>query len=317
MEKHMKSFLFFLIVWTTTTVYAQDAMVSAADEPVKLAGGNGEFYMAPKYSPDGSRIAFTSAQYRGLYVLDIAGNSIGQVTDEMGAGFGFLWSGDSGSLVGRVSKYEGPGRLSAVKIFDLDDGQEHIVVDYRRNLSGVPQWSETGDAVVMYSRGRMEIFNTTIHSRDRGDDTVIQDDIPHVVAGTVPAMDIETLDPFPGETYLSAVTSPTNNRIVFGVMGGNMYVVNTDGSELTDLGRGFRPQWSPGGDYIVYMISEDDGHNYTASDIYAVRYDGTGHVRLTDDANRLFMNPSWSPDGSWIVFNDMNDGAIYILEIAK
>jgi Tol biopolymer transport system component len=313
----MKKMLLSILIILTTSVNSQDGVLRAVGEPIKIAGGEGEFYMAPAFAPDGSRIAFTSVQYTGLYILELETNTIDRISDEMGAGFGYLWSDDSESIVARVSKYDGPRRLSAIKIFDIGERREHTILEYQIGVSGLPRWSETGDAVILYSREGIEIIPAVRDNRDRGTETEPQPELPAIVPGAFPAHDLQSIDPFPGEVYLSAVTSPDSRRIAFTVMGGDMFTVNTDGSGLTNLGRGYRPQWSPDSEYLVYMISEDDGYNYTASDIYAVKYDGTGRVQLTDDVNRLFMNPAWSPDGSRIVMHEMNNGEIYLLEVAQ
>ena len=68
---------------------------------------------------------------------------------------------------------------------------------------------------------------------------------------------------------------PIKLKMVFEVMGGNMFVVNIDGSNLTDLGKGNRPKWSSDSKKIIYMIAEDNGHEFTASDIYTINADGT------------------------------------------
>ena len=58
-----------------------------------------------------------------------------------------------------------------------------------------------------------------------------------------------------------------------------MFVVNIDGSNLTDLGKGNRPKWSSDSKKIIYMITEDNGHEFTASDIYTINADGTGRAK--------------------------------------
>ncbi len=302
---------------TAGSVLAQGEQLSVVGEPEVLIQEEGEFFMAPRWSPDGTMIAFTHSRYHGLYVYHIADGSIEQISDEESAGFGFSWSEDSRSILARVSSYEGVRRLTAIKIFDIAGKEEEIVLDYRTGVSGIPQWTESEEAVVLYSRGQTHLLQRSGNDLEPQDRMEMQTEPLHIRPGIMPARDIESIDPFPGEQYLNAVSSPDKQRIVFEVMGGDMYVVNTDGTGLTNLGRGDRPQWSPDGDYIVYMITEDDGHNYTASDIYTIRTDGTGQVRLTDSPANLFMNPSWSPDDSRIVFNDMNDGNIYILEVLR
>jgi Tol biopolymer transport system component len=55
---------------------------------------------------------------------------------------------------------------------------------------------------------------------------------------------------------------------------------------------GTLPNWSPNGDYIVFV---------KAAQIHKVRADGSGTQPLTTRGGNAF--PSWSPDGKWIVFD--------------
>ena len=96
-----------------------------------------------------------------------------------------------------------------------------------------------------------------------------------------------------------------------------MCVMHADGSGYRQLDVGHRPQWSPDGEYLLYMITRDDGHSYTGSDIYCIRADGTDKTALTSTPDLLEMNPSWAPDGNAIAYDEINQGAIYILPVQK
>ena len=111
--------------------------------------------------------------------------------------------------------------------------------------------------------------------------------------------------------------SPDGSKLAFEAFGGDMYVMNSDGTGLTDLGVGYRPKWSPDGEYLAYMITEDDGHRFTGSDIYTVRIDGSERNNLTNTNDIIEMNPSWSSDGNQIAFDTYNDGSIYIVQVEK
>ena len=115
--------------------------------------------------------------------------------------------------------------------------------------------------------------------------------------------------------YINVAVSPNGNKIVFEIVGGNFFVVNSDGTNLIDLGKGNRPKWSIDSNKIIYMITEDDGHDFTASDIYVIYSDGTRKNNLTKTKDLIEMNPCFAPDGKSIVFDVVNDGSIYLMNI--
>ena len=51
----------------------------------------------------------------------------------------------------------------------------------------------------------------------------------------------------------------------------------------------------------------------TDSDIYVSSTDGAVTVPLTETSDALEMNPSWSPDGKSLAFDDR--GTIYLLPL--
>jgi Tol biopolymer transport system component len=118
----------------------------------------------------------------------------------------------------------------------------------------------------------------------------------------------------PGQP-LNVEPSPDGRRVAFEVLGGNLFVISIDGAAPVDLGSGHRPQWSPDGEWVVFMKTEDDGHVTTASDLFAARADGSSMVRLTASPDALEMNPSWSPDGRRIAFDE--GGAIYVMRVSN
>ena len=139
---------------------------------------------------------------------------------------------------------------------------------------------------------------------------------PVSVTTAVPATAaVRTLAPLGDAELLNVTPSPDGSRVAFEAYGGGLYVMDADGSDVVALGAGSRPSWSPDGAWVVVMVSEDDGHDYTASDLVAVRADGSARVALTTTPGRLEMNPSWSPDGRAVAFDDGD--ALYLLPLAE
>jgi Tol biopolymer transport system component len=103
-----------------------------------------------------------------------------------------------------------------------------------------------------------------------------------------------------------------------------IYVVNTDGSARNLIVRGVEDHttfsWSPDGRRLAFS-----GGHKRADEIFVVNADGSGVVRLTQPPNTRKRtqydwseNPSWSPDGSRIVFDGARletegSGHVYVM----
>ncbi len=114
----------------------------------------------------------------------------------------------------------------------------------------------------------------------------------------------------PGATISAVEWSPDGRRfgttLVGSVSNRDIYVVNSDGSNLTQLTdhryAEANPTWSPDGSRIAYTRM-DNGFE----DIFVMKADGSGQVNLTNHraTDRV---PHWSPDGTRIAFYSDRDG---------
>jgi TolB protein len=89
----------------------------------------------------------------------------------------------------------------------------------------------------------------------------------------------------------------------------DVYVMSSDGSGVTRLtsspGFDVAPAWSPDGSKIVFASDRDNiviGPAAVATKIYVMNADGSAQTRITDGTT-VDANPSWSPDGTQIVFS--------------
>lgn len=128
---------------------------------------------------------------------------------------------------------------------------------------------------------------------------------------------------YPTVAYIYPAWSPDGSKIAFvNIINPtedwdymDIFVMDIDGGNVTQLtdtpnGTEWIPAWSPDGTKVVYDFTRK-GKN---GDIYIINVDGSNRQRLTKDpANDT--NPSFSPDGTQILFTSHRDGdnEIYVM----
>ncbi|OGU70139.1 MAG: hypothetical protein A2V93_05785 [Ignavibacteria bacterium RBG_16_34_14] len=314
----MKKIFYIYLLLCTSFIIPVNAQSLKNPNVEKLFGEVGQIFMSPVWSPNGSMIAFTSSGYKGIWIINLKNKNVKQITNETAAGFALKWSDDSKSILTRVARYEGVRRYNAVKIFNVETGETNQLTDYRTMMPGLPDFALADEKVIMYGKDKLEIFDSGIEAESNkklnSSQKIVYLRDDKIAVEDITTSQLEIFEPVKGERVLNLQVSPDGNKVAFEIIGGDMYIMNVDGTGLTDLGKGYRPKWSPDNRYIVYMITEDDGHQILSSDIYTIRIDGTEKINLTNTDNKLEMNPDWSPDGRSIVFDILDEGAIYIMQ---
>lgn len=317
MQKLRSSLLFIISVLYIQFAVAQPKTLG---NPELLIPASERKFQSPKWSPDGNKIAFTSARYVGVWIADANGENIRQLTDE-NSGYGFSWSPDSKSILARVNVTENRRRNHAVKIYHVNGDEPDQITDFRSEMSALPKWASFGEKVVLIENFEIESFNSgkevEARFKQNPDQSFYILNTHSIAKGKIPANTTEDISPFKDAMYLNLTVSPDGQKLAFEVYGGDLYVMNVDGSNLISLGRANRPSWSPDSQYIAASISQDDGHSYQSSDLYAFKADGSESVNLTEDTDLIAMNPAWSPQGDKIAFDAIDEGAIYVLNIKR
>lgn len=272
----------------------------------------------PVWSPDGARIAFSSRRSgkSELYVIDA------DARNERRLGFGDspAWSPVAAKLAFTRERTDGRAEVVTVN----EDGSGEVVV----GLGSGPQWSPSGSelafvrelpgdhaAVVAADEG-----GTTERVLYKGDASAPPRWSPdgRSIAFTVSAVDDSQtyIVPAKGGTPRavgrgalhsgSTNWSPDGTKIAVGTRGGQIYVLNADGSgqvRLTDGAFDLAPTWSPDGQRIAFVRGyyDTESDSLTNRRIWVMKADGSDPRRLTR-SRRAEWGPQWSPDGAQIVF---------------
>ena len=103
----MKKIFYTCSLLLTSLIISINAQAIKVPGSEKLVSEDGKVFMSPVWSPDGSMIAFTEQNYKGIYVLNLQDNSIKQITNEPAAGFIIKWSQNSEYILTRAAQFEG------------------------------------------------------------------------------------------------------------------------------------------------------------------------------------------------------------------
>ncbi|QNO26810.1 PD40 domain-containing protein [Sphingopyxis sp. OPL5] len=100
-------------------------------------------------------------------------------------------------------------------------------------------------------------------------------------------------------SWMNVDVAPDGRTIAFDLLG-DIYTMPIEGGTPTRIAEGLayehQPRFSPDGGRIAFVSDRGGGDN-----IWLMNRDGSGKVQLSKEDFRLLNQPSWSPDGQFIV----------------
>jgi Tol biopolymer transport system component len=313
----------------------------------QITSGHGDD-REPRFSPDGSRIAFASDRaFNGSYDIwsvEVANGKLTQWTSAPADEYEPAWSPD-GSEIAFVSGTGANGTtIQAVN----STGALHTVCTVASGAHlDSPAWSPDGKRVAYTQVGAGKSSLMVDGSRIGTDDDVFPfpatwlsgDRILYTGNGKIQVTSLETgvttevpfeasfalerpaytrkhfdLDSTAGETVkgiVSPVLSPNGNQIVFEALN-QLWLMEIGGKPrplTSDRYYKEDPAWSPDGKHIAYSSDKFGTENIYILDL------STGAEKLvTASANRAQVGAAWSPDGKKLAFQDQA-GMTYVLDL--
>lgn len=255
-----------------------------------------------RFSPDGSKLYLTSQSYNGIWEYTFETRVTRKITADPGSGYAFALSADGTTLSYRRSIDGNHPR---------DRKQEILSVDLRTGVTRKLGSARTLSAPTFQDSRTVFLEGSTLRNAPPKNAEVALLGIDNQKIALLVGGERKTLDPFENGSYIWPALSPDGKRLAAYGMDRGAFVCEIHGSAIVRLGRADRPVWTRDGDWLVFFKEENDGHEITGSDLYAIHGDGTERTRLTFTPDRIELDPFCSPVDDRIVCRTL-DGKILV-----
>ncbi|MBW1885186.1 MAG: PD40 domain-containing protein [Deltaproteobacteria bacterium] len=247
----------------------------------------------PNWSPNGHRIAYWGLEVgqgqRDLWTIPATGGEPVRVTNDEAIDFSPVWSPD-GSWI-----YFASTRGGSMAIW-------RVAVDEQSGTTrGEPQPITTGGltepGMLSLSADGSKLLYTATATRGTIFAAAFDPDTLQLASDPVALVE--------GSRRIhQAEVSHDGTRLVYRTGGAqqDLYVTSVDdGREqqiTNDAAKDWAPRWSPADDRIAYYSNQNGFY-----EVWVVQPDGTRPTRLTDIPDDNMLRPTWSPDGTKIIFS--------------
>lgn len=302
-----------LLILASLALGGENGPIEKIGEPLLLAESKAG-YMAPKWSPAGTNIIFSGRNYLGIYLFSMSNSSVKQLSNKPAAGFGMCWSNSGKKIATRLAEFSKKRRRNSIVVYDINDLSQTVVLEHAGRLSGVLQWTADDKSIYLNGCDRFNLLNLNPGMQKPSINDIIYLQNGKLYQNSQQGQRDLLID-IGSDKIILVEESPDRSKIAYKILGGNLYIINSDGSNTVDLGYGMNPTWSPDSKRLAFMIDQDDGHRIVSSDIFVVNADGSDLINLTVSDDIIEMHPDWSPDGRWIAYDTHDSGQIWMQEV--
>ncbi|MGM0375798.1 MAG: TolB family protein [Bacteroidota bacterium] len=249
--------------------------------------GDGSYYH-PLLSPSGEKMAFTTAGKRGLMVYDTGNGKALEVSEKSVSAQKVVFSPDERRVFFTEVSYKKRGQRSVLMFYDLES---HVKGEVENRLVYPPRtktkWQEQ---LLGWMNAKAFLENLNVEALKDGyfDFPYARSDGNSILLKNRKGS--TDLKPYGDDRYLWASLSPDGERIAAVSMSRGGFVCDVKGEHVREIGEMEAPVWMTN-QWIVGMVTEDDGHYITGSFLRAVNVDENNSFRPEVPGDKV-MHPS-------------------------
>jgi Tol biopolymer transport system component len=272
-----------------------------------------------KWSPDGTKIAFSLSNAGGtevyLYVMNADGTGQTKVSSGIWGGiYGVSWSPDS-SKIAYVGSADGGSTFNIFSVNADGSGDAQLTTS---DTDACPIWSPTNNKIAFISvrDGNSEIYTMDINGTNQTNISNNSDNDGNYTSPMVNAFCSYEISPDASKIIFSTnrdnPSGPTTELYSMSMTGSNQTRLTTSPDDVMNI----LPHFSPDGSKLLYgSNATDPGNNGDGVEIYTMTSTGGGQTQLTNDGlgnvkynSNIALGYDWSPDGTQIVFGSKRGG---------
>ena len=229
----------------------------------------------PTWSPDGSKIAFSSTRGRtsfglDIWVMDADGSNQSRLTTAPGQNGRASWSHDGTKIAfAQIVNVSATEQVGEIWVMDAD-GSNQVALTSDGALANSPSWSPDDSKIVFQS------------NRDGTDQLYVMNADGTAITRLTNGAWADQDPSWSPDGTLIAFHSNRDGAAPLDETDFEIYVVNADGSSPTRLTTNSafdgRPAWSSNGEQLIFDTRRDGNQ-----EVYVMNSDGSGQVDVTNN----------------------------------
>lgn len=286
----MKTRILLLLLFCTNAVCGQTVKVKSHSFVNPKIEGKA-FY--PHFNPDGTKLLFTSENFKGLNLYDLQTNEVKLITTDEGAGYSPTFSNDSKEIYYRQIRRKNGRQYKTLMGFDA---ATQITKTLSEPVRTVKELNILQKKVL--KRGTVPSVS------------VATENLKIVLYRNGERIEMEPIGKVSGYVWTSL--SPNGKMILFTAASKGTFVCDLSGKVIASLGKMNAPVWYDD-NYVVGMEDKDNGDFVVSSKIIIASIDGKFRQALTSD-DKIAMYPAASLASKRVAYCTLN-GELYVMEL--